>query len=134
MKDRNKIIEIMDKIKMNEELEKIDRSVNRMFLVLSLGVVLIATTIVVCVSQSMTSNKVKKDVTSVSNKVDTTIGIVQSINQNLITVNQKLDESIQSSKHLMNGIGDVTKDVNKVNVSVQKVGKSVDTLIIYIKK
>jgi uncharacterized protein YoxC len=134
MKDQNDIMETMGRNQMNEELEKIDRSVNRMFLVLVLAAFSILTMFVVYYMQTTKTIEVKKELTSVSDKVDTAINVVENINQNLTTINQKLDESIQSNEHLINGIGDVSNDVNKVNRSVQKVGKSVDTLIIYIKK
>lgn len=134
MKNQNDIMETMGRNQVNEELEKIDRSVSRMFLVLILAAFSIATMFVVYYMQTTKTIEVKKDITSVSNKVDTTISVVQSINQNLTTINEKLDQNIQSNEHLINGIGDVSNDVNKVNRSVQKVGKSVDTLIIYIKK
>lgn len=134
MKNQNDIMETMGRNQMNEELEKIDRSVSRMFLVLILTAFSIATMFVVYYMQTTKTIEVKKDITSVSNKVDTTISVIQSINQNLTTINEKLDENIQSNEHLINDIDGVSNDVNKVNRSVQKVGKNVDTLIIYIKK
>jgi uncharacterized protein YoxC len=134
MKNQNDIMETMGRNQVNEELEKIDRSVSRMFLVLIVAAFSIATMFVVYYMQTTKTIEVKKNITSVSNKVDTTIGVVQSINQNLTTINEKLDQNIQSNEHLINGIGDVSNDVNKINRSVQKVGKSVDTIIIYIKK
>lgn len=134
MKNQNDIMETMGKNQVNEELEKIDRSVSRMFLVLILAAFSIASMFVVYYMQTTKTIEVKKDITSVSNKVDTTISVVQSINQNLTTINEKLDQNIQSNEHLINGIDGVSNDVNKVNRSVQKVGKNVDTLIIYFKK
>ena len=134
MKNQNDIMETMGRNQVNEELEKIDRSVSRMFLVLIVAAFSIATMVVAYFIQTTKTIEVKKDVNIVSTKVDTAISITKDINQNLISINQKLDESIQSNQNLMNGIGDVSSDVNKVNRSVQKVGKSVDTLIIYIKK
>jgi hypothetical protein len=50
------------------------------------------------------------------------------------SINQLTGRTNSAAKNLMNGIGDVSSDVNKVNHSVQKVGKSIDTLIIYIDK
>jgi hypothetical protein len=84
--------------------------------------------------QTTKTIEVKKDVNFVSTKVDTAISVTKDMNQNLIRINEKLDESILGNQNLMNGIGDVSSDVNKVNHSVQKVGKSIDTLIIYINK
>jgi hypothetical protein len=134
MKNQNDIMETMGRNQVNEELEKIDRSVSRMFLVLIVAAFSIATMVVAYFIQTTKTIEVKKDVNFVSTKVDTAISVTKDINQNLIRINEKLDESIQGNQNLMNGIGDVSSDVNKVNRSVQKVGKSVDTLIIYIKK
>jgi len=134
MKNQNDIMETMGRNQVNEELEKIDRSVSRMFLVLIVAAFSIATMVVAYFIQTTKTIEVKKDVNIVSTKVDTAISITKDINQNLISINQRLDENIQNNQNLMNGIGDVSSDVNKVNSSVQKVGKSVDTLIIYIKK
>ena len=134
MANQNDIMETMGRNQVNEELEKIDRSVSRMFLVLVLAVFSIATMFVVYVMQTIKSDEVKKDVNVVSTKVDTAISVTKDINKNLTTINQKLDESIENNEQLINGIDDVSKDVGKVNRSVQKVGKGVDTLIIYIKK
>jgi len=134
MKNQNDIMETMGRNQVNEELEKIDRSVSRMFLVLIVAAFSIATMVVAYFIQTTKTIEVKKDVNFVSTKVDTAISVTKDINQNLIRINEKLDESIQGNQNLMNGICDVSSDVNKVNRSVQKVGKSVDTLIIYIKK
>lgn len=134
MKNQNDIMETMGRNQVNDELEKIDRSVSRMFLVLVLSAFSILTMFIVYFIQTSKTNEVKKDITFVSDKVDTTIGVVQNINQNLTTINQKLDESIENNRNLIDGIDDVSNGVSKVNRSVQKVGKSVDTLIIYIKK
>ena len=134
MKNQNDIMETMGRNQVNEELEKIDRSVSRMFLVLIVAAFSIATMVVAYFIQTTKTIEVKKDVNFVSTKVDTAISVTKDINQNLISINQKLDESIQGNQNLMNGIGDVSSDVNKVNHSVQKVGKSIDTLIIYINK
>jgi hypothetical protein len=124
----------MGRNQINEELKKIDSSVSRMFLILVIAAFSIATMIVVYMMQTTKTNEVKKDVDIVSTKIDTAINVVENVNQNLTTINQKLDQNIRSNENLMDGIGDVSNDVNKVNRSVQKVGKSVDTLIIYIKK
>jgi uncharacterized protein YoxC len=134
MKNQNDIMETMGRNQINEELKKIDSSVSRMFLILVIAAFSIATMIVVYMMQTTKTNEVKKDVDIVSTKIDTAINVVENVNQNLTTINQKLDENIRSNENLMDGIGDVSNDVNKVNRSVQKVGKSVDTLIIYIKK
>jgi uncharacterized protein YoxC len=134
MKNQNDIMETMGRNQVNEELEKIDRSVSRMFLVLIVAAFSIATMVVAYFIQTTKTIEVKKDVNFVSTKVDTAISVTKDINQNLISINQKLDESILGNQNLMNGIGDVSSDVNKVNHSVQKVGKSIDTLIIYINK
>jgi hypothetical protein len=134
MKNQNDIMETMGRNQVNEELEKIDRSVSRMFLVLIVAAFSIATMVVAYFIQTTKTIEVKKDVNFVSTKVDTAISVTKDINQNLISINQKLDESIIGNQNLMNGIGDVSSDVNKVNHSVQKVGKSIDTLIIYINK
>jgi hypothetical protein len=134
MKNQNDIMETMGRNQVNEELEKIDRSVSRMFLVLIVAAFSIATMVVAYFIQTTKTIEVKKDVNFVSTKVDTAISVTKDINQNLIGINQKLDESILGNQNLMNGIGDVSSDVNKVNHSVQKVGKSIDTLIIYINK
>jgi len=134
MKNQNDIMETMGRNQINEELKKIDSSVSRMFLILAIAAFSIATMIVVYMMQTTKTNEVKKDVDIVSTKIDTAINVVENVNQNLTTINQKLDENIRSNENLMDGIGDVSNDVNKVNRSVQKVGKSVDTLIIYIKK
>lgn len=134
MKNQNDIMETMGRNQINEELKKIDSSVSRMFLILVIAAFSIATMIVVYMMQTTKTNEVKKDVDIVSTKIDTAINVVENVNQNLTTINQKLDQNIRSNENLMDGIGDVSNDVNKVNRSVQKVGKSVDTLIIYIKK
>jgi len=134
MKNQNDIMETMGRNQVNEELEKIDRSVSRMFLVLIVAAFSIATMVVAYFIQTTKTIEVKKDVNFVSTKVDTAISVTKDINQNLIRINEKLDESILGNQNLMNGIGDVSSDVNKVNHSVQKVGKSIDTLIIYINK
>lgn len=134
MKNQNDIMETMGRNQINEELKKIDSSVSRMFLILVIAAFSIATMIVVYMMQTTKTNEVKKDVDIVSTKIDTAINVVENVNQNLTTINQKLDENIRSNENLMDGIDDVSNDVNKVNRSVQKVGKSVDTLIIYIKK
>lgn len=134
MKNQNDIMETMGRNQVNEELEKIDRSVSRMFLVLIVAAFSIATMVVAYFIQTTKTIEVKKDVNFVSTKVDTAISVTKDINQNLIRINEKLDESILGNQNLMNGISDVSSDVNKVNHSVQKVGKSIDTLIIYINK
>jgi uncharacterized protein YoxC len=134
MKNQNDIMETMGRNQVNEELEKIDRSVSRMFLVLIVAAFSITTMVVAYFIQTTKTIEVKKDVNFVSTKVDTAISVTKDMNQNLIRINEKLDESILGNQNLMNGIGDVSSDVNKVNHSVQKVGKSIDTLIIYINK
>ena len=134
MNNQNDIMETMGRNQVNDELNKIDRSVSRMFLVLVLAIFSIATMFVVYVMQTMKTNEVKKDVNVVSTKVDTAISVSTNINKNLTTINEKLDRSIENNQELIDNIDNVSGNVNNVNRSIQKVGKKVDTLIIYIKK
>ena len=116
MKNQNDIMETMGRNQVNEELEKIDRSVSRMFLVLIVAAFSITTMVVAYFIQTTKTIEVKKDVNFVSTKVDTAISVTKDMNQNLIRINEKLDESILGNQNLMNGIGDVSSDVNKVNI------------------
>lgn len=116
------------------ELKKIDRSVSRMFLVLTItlsSMILMATAYYVLKTKSEQEMLIMDEV---STKVDTVISNQNSIGENLNSINQKLEQNLQNDEMVMDSIVTIKNGVNKINYSVNKVGKNIDTIILYIKK
>jgi len=70
----------------------------------------------------------------VNTKVDTVLINQASIGNDLNTINQKLDENLQSNEMVMDSIVTLKKGVNRINYSVGKVSENIDTIVLYIKK
>lgn len=117
-----------------DELNKIDRSVSRMFLILTIAV----SSLVIMSSGyyllNVTSKEEINSINTVTNKVDTVLINQSSIGNNLISINQKLDETLRNNEIVMDSIVNIKNGVSRINYSVGKVSKNIDTIVLYIKK
>jgi hypothetical protein len=116
------------------ELKKIDRSVSRMFLVLTIT---LSSLILMSTGYYMLKIKSEEEISNinyVNTKVDTVLINQASIGDDLSTINQKLDENLQSNEMVMDSIVTLKKGVNRINYSVGKVSENIDTIVLYIKK
>lgn len=116
------------------ELNKIDRSVSRMFLVLTITV---SSLIIMSSGYYLLNVKSKEEmngINTVTNKVDTVLVNQSSIGSNLELINQKLDEGLRNNEMVMDSIITIKNGVSRINYSVGKVSKNVDTIVLYIKK
>jgi hypothetical protein len=116
------------------ELKKIDRSVSRMFLVLTIT---LSSLILMSTGYYMLKIKSEEEISNinyVNTKVDTVLINQASIGNDLNTINQKLDENLQSNEMVMDSIVTLKKGVNRINYSVGKVSENIDTIVLYIKK
>jgi hypothetical protein len=116
------------------ELKKMNRSVSKMFLVLS-----ITLSSLVLMSTGYYLLKTKSDeemgnINQVSTKVDTVLSNQKVIDNQLNTINQKLDESLVNNEMVMDSIITIKNGVSRINYSVGKVSKNIDTIVLYIKK
>ena len=116
------------------ELNKIDRSVSRMFL----GLTITVSSLVIMSSGyyllNVNSKKEMSVINTVTNKVDTVLVNQSSIGSNLELINQKLDESLLNNEMVMDSIVTIKNGISRINYSVGKVSKNIDTIVLYIKK
>jgi hypothetical protein len=116
------------------ELNKIDRSVSRMFLVLTITV---SSLVIMSSSYYLLNVKSKEEMSSinaVTNKVDTVLINQSLIGNNLKLINQKLDEGLGNNEMVMDSIVTIKNGVSRINYSVGKVSKNIDTIVLYVKK
>ena len=116
------------------ELKKIDRSVSRMFLVLTIT---LSSLILMSTGYYMLKLKSEEEISNinyVNTKVDTVLTNQELIGNDLNTISQKLDESLQNNEMVMDSIVTLKNGVNRINYSVGKVSKNIDTIVLYIKK
>ena len=116
------------------ELKKIDRSVSRMFLVLTitLSSLIIMTTAYYMLK--MRSEEELSNINYVNTKVDTVLVNQSSISNDLDNISHKLDESLENNEMVMDSIVTLKNGVNRINYSVGEVSKNIDTIVLYIKK
>lgn len=116
------------------ELNKIDRSVSRMFL----GLTITVSSLVIMSSGYYLLNVKSKEemsgINEVTNKVDTVLINQSLIGDNLTLINQKLDEGLGNNEMVMDSIVTIKNGVSKINYSVGKVSKNIDTIVLYVKK
>lgn len=74
------------------------------------------------------------NINQVSTKVDTVLSNQKVIDNQLNTINQKLDESLVNNEMVMDSIITIKNGVSRINYSVGKVSKNIDTIVLYIKK
>jgi hypothetical protein len=116
------------------ELNKIDRSVSRMFLGLTITV---SSLVIMSSGYYLLNVKSKEEMSSineVTNKVDTVLINQSLIGDNLTLINQKLDEGLGNNEMVMDSIVTIKNGVSKINYSVGKVSKNIDTIVLYVKK
>jgi len=116
------------------ELNKIDRSVSRMFLVLTITV---SSLVIMSSGYYLLNVKSKEEmsgINEVTNKVDTVLINQSLIGDNLTLINQKLDGGIRNNEMVMDSIVTIKNGVSKINYSVGKVSKNIDTIVLYVKK
>ncbi len=117
-----------------DELNKIDRSVSRMFLVLTITV---SSLVIMSSGYYLLNVKSKEEmngINAVTTKVDTVLINQSSIGNNLTLINQKLDETLRNNEIVMDSIVNIKNGVSRINYSVGKVSKNIDTIVLYIKK
>jgi hypothetical protein len=116
------------------ELNKIDRSVSRMFL----GLTITVSSLVIMSSGyyllNVNSKEEMSGINEVTNKVDTVLINQSLIGDNLTLINQKLDEGLGNNEMVMDSIVTIKNGVSKINYSVGKVSKNIDTIVLYVKK
>jgi hypothetical protein len=116
------------------ELNKIDRSVSRMFL----GLTITVSSLVIMSSGYYLLNVKSKEemsgINEVTNKVDTVLINQSLIGNNLKLISQKLDEGLGNNEMVMDSIVTIKNGVSKINYSVGKVSKNIDTIVLYINK
>jgi hypothetical protein len=116
------------------ELNKTERSVSKMFLALTITV----SSLVVMSSGyyllNVNSKEEMSGINTVTNKVDTVLVNQSSIGENLTSINEKLDESLRNNEMVMDSIVTIKNGVSRINYSVGKVSKNIDTIVLYIKK
>jgi hypothetical protein len=116
------------------ELNKTERSVSRMFLALTITV---SSLVVMSSGYYILNVKSKEEINGikvVTKKVDTVLVNQSSIGENLTSINQKLDESLRNNEMVMDSIVTIKNGVSRINYSVGKVSKNIDTIVLYIKK
>jgi hypothetical protein len=116
------------------ELKKIDRSVSRMFLVLTITLSSLIMMTTAYYMLKMRSEEELSNINYVNTKVDTVLVNQSSISNDLDNISHKLDESLENNEMVMDSIVTLKNGVNRINYSVGKVSKNIDTIVLYIKK
>ena len=113
----------------DNQLAESEKFLSRIYSVLF---VIIAVTIVMAViGIASTREEITSSGKRTAAKIDTVISSQSTIDSNLTVIDQKIDRSTQQ---IIDSISDLSRDLIKTNQSILKIGRDVDTLIVYIKK